>query len=531
MVENESNREGIRTAEVVAALSLATDLGMGFPFEHGLHATLMAMRLADAAGVDTATARRTYYSCLLIYVGCTTDAYQGATIFGGEQTRNVLPVLFGSRRELIGGALRALPDPGAKGVSRAFDTLTRIPRAIASDVPHQRSICEVAEILSDRVGLPSDVAGLFPMLTERWDGKGRLGRARGREIPMALRIAELARDIAFQFTIGDAAHAVKVARSRAGGAFDPDLVGLFVDHADAVLAVGHSDGSVWEELLAVEPGSHLFLEDAQIDRALAAMGDFADLLCPSFVTHSSGVAALAERAAELVGFAYEDVVAVRRAAWVHDLGRVGIGASLWEKPGRLTVDEREQVRLHPYHTERVLARSPFLAELGAVAGCHHEHLDGSGYHRGLTAKTLDPRSRIIAVADTFHALTESRSYRSALDASEAAEVVVEQATMGLLDPGMVRAVVEAAGEPVPEVENPAGLTDREIEVLALLARGLQTKQIAHALGVSPKTADTHIQSAYRKIGVSTRAAATLFMMEHGLVASGGFPIPGRSRSS
>lgn len=528
---NDSGRETVRSAEVVASLSLATDLGMAFPFEHGLHATLMAMRLAELADVDTATARRTYYSCLLVYVGCTTDAYEGTTIFGGEQTSNIVPVLFGSRRELAGGVLRALPDPDTQGLSRAYETIQRLPAAIASDLPHKESLCEVAEILSDRVGLPDDIAALFPYLTERWDGKGRLGRAKGHEIPLSLRIAELARDIAFQVTIGDTARAITVARSRAGGAFDPDLVDLFVDNADEVLAAGRPDGSIWDEVLAAEPEPHLLIEGEQIDKALAAIGDFADLLSPSLVTHSSGVAGLSERAARLAGFSEEDVVAVRRAASVHDLGRVAINAALWEKPGPLTADEQEQVRLHPYHTERVLARSPFLSDLAAIAVCHHERLDGSGYHRGLTAKTLDPRTRLIAAADTFHALTEPRPHRDALPVAEAVEVVVDQANRGLLDPTMVKAVVEAVGEPIPDIENPVGLTDREIEVLGYLARGLQTKQIASKLEVSPKTADAHIQSSYRKIGVSTRAAATLFVMEHGLMPLGEFPIAGRITSS
>jgi HD-GYP domain-containing protein (c-di-GMP phosphodiesterase class II) len=222
---------------------------------------------------------------------------------------------------------------------------------------------------------------------------------------------------------------------------------------------------------------------------------------------------------------------IRRAGFVHDLGRVAVHARIWQKPGPLTADEWEQVRLHPYHGERVLSRSPFLSALSPVAGAHHERLDGSGYHRGATAPELAFPARLLAAADAYHAMTEPRPHREALLPERAAQVLAEEANAGRLDPDAVAAVLEASGERVPRLEHPAGLTEREAEVVAMLARGLQTKQVAQTLGISVKTADRHIQNAYRKIGVSSRAAATLFAMEHGLVARGVRPItrsPARS---
>jgi HD-GYP domain-containing protein (c-di-GMP phosphodiesterase class II) len=209
-------------------------------------------------------------------------------------------------------------------------------------------------------------------------------------------------------------------------------------------------------------------------------------------------------------------MAVRRTALVHDLGRVAVPARIWEKTDPLTVDDWEQVRLHAYHTERVLAQSPFLARLIAIAGHHHERLDGSGYHRGVGASSLDPLARLLAAADAYHAMTEPRPHRAALSPRDAAEILVEEAGAGRLASEAVAAVLGAAGHRSPSIERPAALTEREIQVVALLARGLQTKQIAHELGISAKTADFHIQNAYRKMGVSTRAGATLFAMQHGL---------------
>jgi len=176
------------------------------------------------------------------------------------------------------------------------------------------------------------------------------------------------------------------------------------------------------------------------------------------------------------------------------------------------------VRLHPYQTGRVLQASPFLGGLVDVASAHHERMDGSGYHRGATAPALSASARILAAADTYHALTEPRPHRPAVPAAQAADIVADEARAGRLDPDAVQAVLVAAGACPARIERPAGLTKREAEVVGMLARGMQTKQVAVALGISVKTADRHIRNAYGKIGVSTRAGATLFAMEHGLVA-------------
>ena len=289
--------------------------------------------------------------------------------------------------------------------------------------------------------------------------------------------------------------------------------------------------SVWEETLALEPAPRLVLEDEAIDRALAAMGDFADLVSPYLVGHSAGVAELAAAAARRCHFDAADVAATRRAALVHDVGRVAVSAHVWQKATTLTPDEWERVRLHAYHSERVLTRSPFLAALAPVATSHHERLDGAGYHRGATAATLSPPARLLAAADAYHAMTEPRPHREALSPQQAADALGREAGDGRLDAGSVAAVLEAAGHRAPRVERPAGLTQREAEVVTLLARGFQTKQVARTLGISAKTADHHVQNAYAKIGVSTRASAALFAMEHGLARWGEVPmgiVEGRS---
>lgn len=515
--------ERVCTAELIAALCLGTDLGMGFPFEHGLHTTVIAMRLADRLGIDREDASQTYYACLLSHAGCTTEAHVAAEIFGGSLTTHFNPVMYGSGREVLGGLLRTLPDPESPALVRAVQVARRLPRMAREQRPAVTAACEVAGMLADQVGAPPSVPGLLAHLTERWDGKGPLRRAKREQIPLSMRIVHVAMDAAFQRLVGGVEHAVRLVRERADHAFDPEVAACLVQDGTEILALDET-ASAWEEVLALEPPPALILEGEAVNRALASMGNFADLISPYLAGHSAGVAALAGAAAQHCRVDAVGVTAIRRAGLVHDLGRVAVHPRIWQKPGALTADDWEQVRLHPYHTERVLSRSAFLSALAPVAGNHHERLDGSGYHRAAAGAELAFPARLLAAADAYHAMTEPRPHRGPLPPERAAQTLAEEASAGRLDPDAVRAVVEAAGHAPPHLERPAGLTEREAEVIAMLARGLQTKHVARALAISPKTADRHIQNAYRKIGVSTRAAATLFAMEHGLVSWGELPI-------
>src|SRR5919108_584781 len=282
--EPSQGAEQVRAAEVIGALCLATDLGMGFPFEHGLQSTLVAARLADRLGVDSATTSQAYYACLLSHAGCTTDAHVTAEVFGGSLTTHLNPVLYGSQRDVLTGLMRALPESDSPAPVRALQVARGLPKIARLQRPHFTAMCEVAQMLADGVGLPLSIAGLLAYLTERWDGKGPL----------------------------------------------------------------------------------------------------------------------------------------RRAALVHDLGRVAIGARTWQRARPLTVGEWEQVRLHPYQTERVISRSLFLSALAPVAGAHHERLDGSGYHRGSAGAELPLPARVLAAADAYQAMTEPRPHREPLPPERAA---------------------------------------------------------------------------------------------------------------
>ena len=248
---------------------------------------------------------------------------------------------------------------------------------------------------------------------------------------------------------------------------------------------------------------------------LAAVADFVDLKSPYTLGHSRGVGELAAAAASELG---ANTRTVRRAGLVHDLGRMGVPNTIWDKRARLTAGEVERVRLHPYYTDRILASVPALARLAPVAAQHHERLDGSGYPRGSTAESLTPEGRLLAVADCYQAWSEPRPYREALDPGKIAARLREEVKAGRLDGAAVDAVLRAAGHQVRRNrEWPAGLTAREVEVLRHLARGRSQKEIAERLVISRKTASHHVEHIYAKIGVSNRAMASLFATRHGLL--------------
>jgi HD-GYP domain-containing protein (c-di-GMP phosphodiesterase class II) len=231
------------------------------------------------------------------------------------------------------------------------------------------------------------------------------------------------------------------------------------------------------------------------------------------------VARLAAEAAVACQLPESDVRAVRRAGLVHDLGRVGVTANVWNKRGALNDGEWEQVRLHPYYTERLLSRSRALSPLGQLAALHHERLDGSGYHRCLPGAMLSPSARILAAADVYHAMTEPRPYREAMRPGAAAEALRAEIRAGRIDADAANAVLTAAGHRTRPArrEWAGGLSEREVEVLRLVARGMSNRQMARELFIAEKTVGHHIQHIYDKIGVSTRAAATLFAMQHDLL--------------
>jgi HD-GYP domain-containing protein (c-di-GMP phosphodiesterase class II) len=507
----------LRLADLVAAFSLACDLGLGQPMEHILRAWRIATGIGERIGLDDRERVSLYYVALLAWVGCVADTYEVASWFGDDIAYRAdsydvdlagLPMLgFLLRHAGAGG-------PALHRVRLATTLLVTRGQAVERGI---MSHCISTSQLADRLGLGSNVREPLKQMFARWDGRGVPRGIAGEQLALSIRLFHVADVVEVHHTNHGLDAAMEVARERRGKQFDPRVVDEFCRCAPELLEATAGDVD-WIALIDREPGLREPLPEAELDNALEAVADFTDLRSPYFTGHSRGVADLAAAAGGELGLPDDVAVATRRAGLLHDLGRHGVPATIWDKPGQLTAAERERVRLHTYYTERMLARPSALARLGAIASAHHERLDGSGYHRSLGATSLSMAARVLAAADVYHAMTEPRPHRPARSPEDAATETRAEVRAGRLDGEAVDAVLTAAGHPRRKRRRgPAGLTPREVEVLALIARGASNRDVAEQLGITVKTAGTHIERIYTKIGASTRSAAALFAMQHGLL--------------
>jgi HD-GYP domain-containing protein (c-di-GMP phosphodiesterase class II) len=509
-------------AEVLAALSVAIDLGLGQPAEHMLRSALIATRLADRLGLSPEQRDCVYYTTLIMWIGCHADSHEYARWFGDDigvrhdsylLDWSGLPYL----RFLMSNVGRGQPLTHRLTM---MATLFANARGQLSRLIH--SHCTSAALLADRIGLGPDVQASLAFAFERYDGGGLPAGVHGDEIPIQMRVAQVADMVEVHHRAYGVDGAVAMVRSRRDGQFDPQVVDAFTQHADAILA-GPPAGDAWAAALREAPDRHQRLDEQGLDALLVALGDFVDLKCPFTLGHSRAVARLSGAAALAAGVDSDAAALARRAGHVHDLGRIGVSNQIWSKPASLSASEFERVRLHPYLTVRILNQVPGFARLAEVAGNHHECLDGSGYPRGLAGAALSLPDRVLAAAVSYQSACEPRPYRGELSPGAAARRLRERVRAGELDAVAAEAVLHAAGEPAQRPSlRPGGLTPREIEVLCLVARGASNKQIAASLVISEKTARNHVERTYAKIGVSNRIGASMYALQHGLVN----PAPG-----
>jgi HD-GYP domain-containing protein (c-di-GMP phosphodiesterase class II) len=507
----------VSRTEVLSALSLAVDLGLGQPMDHMLRSAAIGTRLAERLGLSESERATAFYTGLVMWIGCHADSHEYARWFGDDiAMRHDSHFIDWSgasyRRFLLSNLGRGSKLP--KRVQLVAKVFLDARGSVGALV---QSHCLSAALLADEIGLGAEVCEALPYAYERWDGSGLPAGAAGSQIPVPMRVAQIADIAELHHRAFGAEAAVAEVRRRSGKQFDPDIVAVFSAAADDLL---REDEDVWSTAADLAPDRGEPLSGPALDRLLCAMGDFVDLKCPFTLGHSRAVANLAENAGKCAGLPQDEIDILRRAGYVHDLGRIGVSNRVWEKPGELTHAERERVHLHSYLTGRILARVGGLKAVREVAVNHHERLDGSGYPNGLRGDDLSVRDRVLAAAESYCGAIEPRPYRAALDGDAAAARLRAEAARGRLDPDAVEAVVEAAGhQPSRRAARPAGLTRREAEVLLHVAQGSTNREIASALWISEKTVRNHVEHIYAKIGVSNRIGASLYATRHGLTGS------------
>ena len=509
----------LRLADLLASLSLVADLGFGLPPDEAMRSCLIATTLARRLGLSETEISDIFYATLLEHVGCNGFSHEAAGAFGDELVANAAAART-NVADTRDGFLTFLPavTRGRPLLARARVVFFTMTSGADFDRRFAAAACEVGRATARRLGLRDSIQRALDEVFEAWNGKGGPRGLRGDAIALASRFARLGATVARFDSIGGGPLAVRAVQQRAGGLLDPELCSAFVAQAEEIIsAVSADDPPV--AVLAAEPDPPVSIQVARLAEVAAAFGDIADLKSPYMHGHSSGVARLARGAGASLGLDPDPLDRLHVAGLLHDLGRVAISDAIWESPSAPTTAEWEQIRLHPYHSERILARSAVLGPMAEIVGMHHERLDGSGYHRGSKSRDLSPSTRVLAVADAYQAMTQARAYRAALSPEQAADAVHADARAGKLDGDAVAAVLDTAGQARPRLrpERPAGLSEREIEVLRVMAQGLSNAEIGRRFSISPRTAEHHVQHIYTKIGVSSRAAAALFAMEHDLL--------------
>ncbi len=413
----------LRLSELLAGLSHALDITEGQPRGHAERSCAIGMRLAEALGLDDATRSAVFYALLLKDAGCSSNAAKVAALFGADD-----PAVKRSRR------LTDTTDPWhamvhlVRSAAPGESPLTRarhIAVLLRSGSDGARSLVELrcergAEVVR-AIGLGEVAARAILDLDEHWDGSGYPAGIARDEISLAGRVLCLAQTAEVFWRRGGPGAACDVARLRRGTWFDPVLVDEFV-------ALEH-DTDFWHSLEApsverLEPPDRVLVaDDDRLDRVAEAFASVVDAKSPYTARHSAGVAEIAVTLATMLGIGSEERPTVRRAALLHDVGKLGVSSRILDKPGTLTRSEWEVLRCHPRWSMEILTRVRAFQELGRIAGAHHERLDGSGYFAGLTAHELDLPSRILAVADVAEALSAERPYRPALGPDEVLRIM------------------------------------------------------------------------------------------------------------
>ncbi|VVE37848.1 phosphohydrolase [Pandoraea iniqua] len=477
--------------DAVLALAFIGDLSMGRSTDHSRRAACLSGWLAAASGAAPAAQNDARAAALLRWSGCTANASGFAELLGDDVA---------SREAMMAQTLPPLS---------AHTQSLIVPLALIH--------CEISGDVAVTLGMPAPVVDALRQIFERFDGKGMPAGRHGDAIPSTVFIVNVASDLEILSRAHGREHAYAFLRSQADAKYPRQLVDLALHHADQwldALDAAEPDTAAWQ---LADPTS-----TARVPLSLLA--DVTELKLPWMAGFSRRVAGLATRTAQCLGMSVEVQAQLDAAALLHGIGRAALPNRLWDTAGKLSADQWEKVRLVPYWSARAAKQIEGLRPAADLASHAYERLDGNGYFRGVSGDALSAPARVLATTVAFEALCAARPWRPAYSVDDAARLLMADASAGKFDAEVAQAVIavaegkqgQAAVRPAPSTTGSL-LSPREVDVLRQISTGMSNKEAARALALSPSTVRTHVESIFRKLDCSTRAAATLKALTAGLL--------------
>jgi HD-GYP domain-containing protein (c-di-GMP phosphodiesterase class II) len=409
----------LRMSDIISALSFALDLTEGQPMGHSVNCCLLGMKLADVLRLSDADKQELYYALLLKDAGCSSNAARMYEIFGGDEIRakreikstDWSRVTFDGLQYLMRNVL-----PGKSALERVFAMGHIVMHRDEQAQELMQLRCDRGASIARRLGRPARTAEAIRCLDEHWDGRGSPDGLRGDDIPFFSRIMNLCQTIEVFASINSPEDAMQVIQERKGAWFDPELVAAAKKlEIDDALWKAMRDGTARKRILDYEAQlAPQMIDEAEVDNICEAFAEIIDVKSPYTHAHSRNVTRVALLIAGHMQLPASEMQTLRRAALLHDIGKLSVPNSILDKADKLNAQEWEAVRLHPYYTQRILERIAGFQHLAFIASTHHEKLDGSGYYRNLRASQLPMESRMLTIADIFDALSAKRPYRDAM---------------------------------------------------------------------------------------------------------------------
>jgi HD-GYP domain-containing protein (c-di-GMP phosphodiesterase class II) len=425
----------VKLSSILSGLSYALDLTEGHPRGHASRSCLIGMRIGRVLGLSPDEQSNLFYALLLKDAGCSSNSARVFQLFGGDDQpakRAVWLRDWRKVREQIAYVLEYVEPQG-----RLFERVRRLAVLAARGPASRRMLfevrCDRGADIARTLGFSPPTAQAIRCMDEHWDGGGYPdGLARGA-IPVLARVIGLAQVMEIFASEQTPARAAAVARQRRGSWFDPEIVDAFLSVAqERALWEACGSAALEDTVARTEPeGREISAGGQRLDDIAAAFAWVIDAKSPFTYHHSERVADFAVAIGRRLGLDEPTTVRLRRAALLHDIGKLSVPNRILDKPGPLTPREWEAIKLHPYYTYQILERVPVFGELAFDASAHHERFDGRGYFRNLTAAQLSPSARILCVADQLDALSAERPYRGRLPRERVVAILRDERGVGL----------------------------------------------------------------------------------------------------